>query len=272
MKTKTTTDIDTTKLKPIHDPVGVTYIIGDVTFPGYDKLMKEAQDVAENVRQVVVTEDTIKDAKKVLARTNNAVKELNAKRIDIKKQMMAPYEVFAEKVKAIEAVIDEANAVVKSKVQELEDAERDKKESELYDIWQDMTVSLSYKEYIHFNDFLTPQHLNKTVSIKAVTEEMAEYLAKIQKDADYMATLDDPGYLAEYFKTLDLTDALQTVAERKRVEAQLKEDAAKSDEITMTDEPIQEPTAYFTITGRERILLVEQLLQNNNIEYIKTDK
>ncbi len=259
------------KLKPINDPLGVSYLAGYVTFPGYDKLMAEAQDVANNVRQVVVTEETVKDAKKVLARTNNAVKELNAKRIAIKKQMMAPYDAFAAKVKAIETVIDEANDIVKTKVRQLEDMERDKKESKLYDIWQDMTASLSFKEYIHFDDFLTPQHLNKTVSTKAVTEEMAEYLAKIQKDADYMATLDDPAYLAEYYNTLDVTEALQTVDARKRVEAKIKDDAANSDVITMTDEPTSDPVAYFAITGRERILLVEQLLQNNNIDYTKTD-
>lgn len=74
---------------------------GTVLFPDYERLKLEAQELSAAVSELEVTDENIKLSKKMLAAVNNRIKEIESKRIQIKKDMLAPYNEFETQVKEI---------------------------------------------------------------------------------------------------------------------------------------------------------------------------
>lgn len=238
----------------------VVFTQGDVRFNGYETLMEQAQEVAEYIQNIIVTEDNIKDVKKVLATSNKTLKELNDRRIQIKKELMKPYDEFAKQIKEIESVVDEANEVVKSKVRDLEEIERDKKREVLKQIWQDKTQTLPYKDYITFDVFFKEQYLNKTFSISKFEDELNQFIDTTLKDIAYLKTKESD-YLTEYLNTFDLQTTLINVDRKLEMITSIQKE---DDDITLGEE---EEKAIFEITGKANIKLVEMLLDENEISY-----
>ena len=72
----------------------VTTTQGEVNFEEYNNLLSEANNLAEHVKQVEVSEENVKEAKKLMASMNNRVKDLENVRKDVKKSMLEPYNQF----------------------------------------------------------------------------------------------------------------------------------------------------------------------------------
>lgn len=239
----------------------VVFTQGDVVFNGYETLMEQAQEVAEYIQNIIVTEDNIKDVKKVLATSNKTLKELNDRRIQIKKELMKPYDEFARQIKEIESVVDEANEVVKSKVRDLEEIEREEKREALEQIWHDKTQTLPYKYYITFDVFFKDQYLNKSFSVKKFEEELDEFIEKTQKDIEYLKTK-DPEYLTEYLNVFNLQEALTNIDKHKEMLVQIENE--EDDEIVVGE---VEEVGVFEIKGKANIKLIEMLLNENEIKF-----
>lgn len=237
----------------------VVFTQGDIKFNGYESLMNQAKEVAGYIENIVVTEDNIKDVKKVLATSNKTIKELNDRRIAIRKELKKPYDDFAGQIKEIESVVNEANDKVKSKVKELEEKERQEKKETLKTIWQDKTQMLPYNDYITFERFFEERFSNKTFAISKYEEELNEFIEKTLKDINYLNTKPKE-YLSEYLETLDLQETLSNVDRRSEIQQQIEEEEV--DEITVGEEK-----AVFEITGKANIKLVEMLLDENEVDY-----
>ena len=102
----------------------IEFIPGVINFKQYDVLLDQAEQVAEMIKSVVVTEDSVQESKKLLARSRKSLKTLNDERIRIKKELLKPYDVFAEQIKNIEKVVDEANQNINKQVRMIEEVER----------------------------------------------------------------------------------------------------------------------------------------------------
>ena len=89
---------------------------GSIDFNDFEEVKQKAIQISEYVSSIEVTEESLKDAKKILAESNKVVKRLEDKRIAIKKEILEPYTMFENQVKEIKAIFDEANDFVKSKV------------------------------------------------------------------------------------------------------------------------------------------------------------
>lgn len=247
----------------IKDGIKVTQ--GMVSFPAYETLKAQATQVAEIIRNTEVTEDTIKDAKKALAAANNAVKELEARRIAIKKELLIPYDEFETQVKEIVTIVKDADAEVRAQVRHLEEDERDRKEGEIRNLWD-----LRFRPYentlsfLTFEDFLTPQHLNKTETMKKVEASMTDWLEARRRDVEVIKEMPDSiGILTEYRSCLDLTLAVSTVQSRNKVAEQIQK---------VMPTPTKTTVTVFIIQDEKDAKIAELMLKQNNIAYIKEIK
>lgn len=237
----------------------VTFRPAEVTFPAFDFYKKQAAQIAEYIRSVEVTEDNVKEVKKDLAQARKITDELSRRRIQIKKEILKEFDSFEGEVKELSGIISEAEAGLRSKVHQLEELEREKKEDRIRELWN--TRACQYQIYQllpgAFERWMLPQYLNKTVSMKSIEREMIDWLENTEREINTLRSMDDE-YLVEYLGTLDMAQAIQAVNERNDIRDTIAENTYEDDE-----------TATFIITGDKDIKLTELLLTNNNINYIK---
>lgn len=241
---------------------------GDVEFYGFEKLKKEALQLSEQISQVEVTDENLKVSKKMLAAVNNRVKEIESKRISIKKELLEPYSIFESQVKEIVGIVKDADSTVRQQVKDLEERERDEKREKLLEIFQKRISHYQmFHDFYSPDDFIKSQHLNKSTSLKSVETEMVEWLEK--KDSDFKVILSLPNgneVLSEYLDTNDLSVAINIVNDREERKKQLEK-------VTPVKKSVEDMGQVFIITlsDEKDHKLVEMFMQQNKINY-KTEK
>lgn len=233
-----------------------------ITFDDYERLKDQATEIAHYVSQVEVTEENVKEAKKLLATLNKNVDQLNRRRIDIKNEILKPYEDFASQVKDIETTVKNADKIVRDQVKEMEERERQEKQDELEQIWTDRIELYDFAKVMNFCDWLKPQHLNKTQTIKKSEADMTEYLEKVERDIQTLSSMEHADELTiEYKQSQDISRAIQAVNDRKTQIAEQKR--------ILESENVSKPETFiFVITGEKDKKLVELLLKDSDIEFI----
>jgi|SRR4051794_1585191 hypothetical protein len=197
----------------------IVVVQGSVEFSEYESIFQQAQKLAEQIEKVEVNEENLKESKKLLAAINKRVKELEEKRINVKKVMLEPYQLFEDQVKNIVAVVKNADNEVRQQIRRLEEIERNEKEELLENIFYKRKKMYSLGDLIEFDDFLLPRHLNKTVSIESVEKEMIDFLEKTEKDYQVILSLDEPEKIVSvYILTFDLGQAISHVTEQRQRE------------------------------------------------------
>lgn len=241
---------------------------GTVTFNGYERLKEEALRLSEQVSQLEVTDENVQVSKKLLAAVNKRVKEMEDRRISIKKEILQPYTEFETQVKEIVSIVKDADGVVRKQVKDLEEIERTEKEDKLKALFEKRIRHYSFKETFSYEDFSKPQHLNKSVSIKFVESEMVDWLEK--KDADMKVIQSLPNHqdvLMEYLDTKDLSVAINIVNDRET----RKQELAKKAPVTKVTKQSVNESFIITLTDKKDLALVEMFMQQNEINY-KSEK
>ena len=239
---------------------------GVVNFPGYESLRAQAVEVARIIQEMDVSEESIKDAKKMLATANKSIKELEDARIGVKKDLLEPYQDLETKIKEIVGIVRDAESEARSKIRQLEEQERDQKEEELRSIWglrhRPYEKSLAFLE---FEDWLTPQHLNKTMSIKKAEEDMTQWLEAKSRDVLVIMGMEyGVDILSEYKSCLDLGLAVATVKQRALDREKIERVMPKAEHTA--------PVTVFIIEDPKDAALTEMLMKSNNVTYKKEIK
>lgn len=235
---------------------GVKFAPARIDFDGYEQYKEMAADIAEYINGIELTEDNVKDVKKVLADARKVTDGLNRERINIQKAINSDYKEFKGKVDELIGIIDEADSALRDKVRVLEEAEREAKKEAIIELWYKRVVH--YRIYNYFTKayelWMTPQHLNKSMSMKAVEADMTEWLEQTERDFETLEGMDDE-YLVEYLNTFDLGTAIKVVNERN-----------KRREVVHENEE-GERTMRFIVRGDKDIKLTEMILKENGINF-----
>ena len=241
----------------------VTYEVPQVSFPAYEEYKEKAYAVADHIFHMDVTEENIKEAKQTLAKSRKLTDRLDRARIEMKKDILRNYTAFERQVKEIIAIIDDADREVRSKVKDLEEAERRKKKEAIHELWLKRIPAYDYDllEAVlpnAFDRWLTPKHLNKSMTMKAIESDMTAW---IQKTITEITTLKDMGddYLEAYTYTGDMAKAIQQVKQREDFLDTLH---------GLKAEDIEEPSQTFIVYGDDNISKAEDLLRRNDIKFI----
>ena len=241
----------------------VTYEVPQVSFPAYEEYKEKAYAVADHIFHMDVTEENIKEAKATLAKSRKLTDRLDRARIDMKKDILRNYTAFERQVKEIIAIIDDADREVRSKVKDLEEAERREKKEEIYELWLKRVPAYDYDllEAVlpnAFDRWLTPKHLNKSTTMKVIEADMTAW---IQKTITEITTLKGMGddYLEAYTYTGDMAKAIQQVHQREDFLDTLH---------GLKAEDAEEPSQTFIVYGDDNISKAEDLLRRNEIKFI----
>lgn len=193
--------------------------------------LKEAISAkVQDYKGLQYTEETIKEAKKDKATLNKLRDAIETERKRIKKQCMAPYELFEKQVKEVLAIIDEPIHLIDSQIKEVEEQRRLEKKQKVLEIYEENIGNL--KGILPFAKVFKNEYLNVSKSLKSITEEITALISKVNQDMDVIEELDTKYELQVkdmYVKTLDLSMALRENARLEEVERKLAERRAQQE-------------------------------------------
>lgn len=164
---------------------------------------------------LAVTEDTVKDVKKIRAELNKEYEELEAQRKAVKKAITEPYARFEEIYKAhVSSKYTAADNTLKERVSEVE--------SEVLKRRIDELAAYS-AELLEVNgiDFCTPAltlpHVTLSSSMPQAKKHVKEYVERLAADRTAIYALENAvEIMSEYIHNHDFAKSLTIVEERKR--------------------------------------------------------
>lgn len=183
-----------------------------------EELKKELTESLKKYEGLVYSEDSIKSAKVDRATLNKFKEAIEAKRIEIKKQCLKPYDDFEKKVKEITTLVDKPILAIDGQVKAFEDKQKQEKKATITDFYNANIGDLA--ELLPLSRIWNEKWLNATVKVKDVQTEITGAIAKVKADLEVITGLKSEFELQikdTYLKTLDLTAAL---AEKTRLEDQ----------------------------------------------------
>lgn len=210
----------------------------DVQFPkviefNFTELKQEITSKAELYKNMVYTDDTIKEAKADKATLNKFITALEDKRKEVKKQCLQPYEDFEKQIKELVMIVDEPVQLITEQIKEYEDKKKADKLEKIKEFWE----SVEHPEWLTCSKIFDQKWLNATTSMKKVQEAITERLKQICSDMDTLNSLPEFAFEAaeEYKQSLDVNKAIaegQRLADiqRRKQEAEAeKQQAAQPD-------------------------------------------
>lgn len=265
----------------------------------FDEMKTELSEKLEKYNALVVTEDSIKDAKSDRANLNKLKTAIDDKRKEIKKLCLAPYESFEKQCKEITALIDQPIKSIDGQILVFDQKLQDEK-------WEQITAyyQAEVKELlpvVPLEKIVSPKWKNKTESLETICNGIGDTLERIRAELEsientpeeFKAQVKDV-YLNE-FSIVQARNEYKRLDERKKqlaaMEAAKIEASKQKPETVPTPEvapdPVPEKIPYekpkvigapkyrvcFSVVGtKEQILALKDFMNNNGINYEKVVK
>lgn len=229
-----------------------------VEFPGFEAYRTRCQAIADYIGSIELTDENEKAVKKDLADARKAIKALEDRRKEIKKEVLKYYDAFADQIKELTGIIDGADKVLRAQVNAREEARRAEKEDQLAEMFERRSWAYSFTDVVPdaFVSWVTPQHLNKSMSIGKCETDMTGWMEARQADYDTVLSMNDSDVLTEWVGCLDLAKAIQRATERRKTAERVQAHT-------------QPETATFRVTGRASIELAKKLFTENGINFVE---
>ena len=247
------------------DEIGtLEFEVGKISFNAYENIKNKALKLSENLKTVEVSEENIKESKKLIAEVNKDVKKLEDYRIKVKKEMLKPYNDFEIQVKEIVKIVKEADEYVRSQIKELEEIERENKKASVKEMFENKAKHYDFNEIITFDKFFKESISNKTTSLDKIENELSEWLEQRKMDIEVIKSLKHDEVLKEYLETFNLALVIEN--------AKVKEEENKKIEEVMKKTEKSSKKYIFIISEEKDAKLAEMLLKENKINYIMEEK
>lgn len=217
----------------------------------FEELKKEITAKSALYKNMVYTDETIKEAKADRAALNKFITALEDKRKEVKKQCLEPYNQFEKQIKELVAIIDEPVKLIGTQITDFEDREKEKKKEKIIELFN----NIGFQPFVKLEQIFDSKWLNKSVSLKSIEDELNSVLYQVGHDVSAINALPEFSFEAmeHYKKTLDLYAAiaegqrLSDIQKRKlEHEAKMKElEEQKANEAkTETEEAKAEDSQY----------------------------
>ena len=237
-------------------------------------LMDFITQVTERYQGVVFTEDQIREAKRERAQLNAMRKAISDRRIQVKNEIMEPYNIFEREVGEVVSLIDKPIKEIDAQIKGFEERQKNEKRDALERYFEEIGDGLN--GCVSFERVFDKRYLNVSVSlssakkdIKAKVAEILGCLGKIGevdseyrvivKDA-YLRTLDMGAAYGEMYRLMEMKrreEAVerQSALEREKADADMEAEAkgqptlgqCNDDEAASTPEGKEEEMAQATI-------------------------
>lgn len=245
----TTTELQTQDLE-----FPIDFTPAKITIGNFDEMKQKLTDYAATYKDIVITEQTFKDDKKVRSQMRSLKKQINDRRIAIKKDINKPLDEFESNVKELTTILDNVIDPIDKGIKFYDQAVKDKKKQHVIQLVTDLTDQNGLTvDNIQFNN----KWLNTTSTDKNVTEEVnaqieaikaeqtrlegerliiTNYAKAVELDASgWLAMINDGKSAAEVMKLMDKAreEAKRKAvdeAERQKKQAEYDAAMAKIDE------------------------------------------
>lgn len=187
----------------------------------FEEMKAELSEKLTYYNALVVTSDSIKDAKNDKAKLNKLFKAVEDKRKDVKKACLAPYEQFEKQCKEITAMIQEPILAIDTQIKAFDDLEQQQKWAEIEAYYKAEVKEL--ETIAPLEKIVSQKWKNKTESLETVCNGIGDTLEKIRTDLETIENLHtefEHQIVDAYLKDYNLSRALQ---EQKRLEEQKRQ-------------------------------------------------
>lgn len=238
---------------------------------------------------LVVTEDSIKDAKADRAKLNKLKEAMDTRRKEIKREWLKPYAEFEAKVKELTALVDKPIGAIDGQLKAFEDQRKEEKMQLIIDTYNSL-VSDTIKDIIPLERIADKRWLNATVNMTKIEDELIGWGKRVNADLLALDTV-EPEYKAavraKYMETLDVSAALAhrkalkaaTAAFQAQVDTQPAQEEkpatepAVAQERAETERPAQMERVYLLRLEMQLTMnqanALKRFLADNNIDYKK---
>lgn len=265
----------------------------------FEELKTELSEQVEKYRNLVYTDDQIKECKADKASLNRLKKALNDERIRRKKEYLKPFEEFEGKVNEIIKIIDEPLQLIDKQVKEFEEKKKADKRIEIGAFWE----TTEHPEWMTLARIFDERWLNATYTMKQIQADITGWINRVNSELETLEQLDSFSFEAidVYKRSLDMNQAiaegkrLADIQKRKEEEARRKAELleaqkqAEQAQIQATEAPKQEAgeidaeaekaegTAqsvsmwlnFSALLTVEQALKLKQFFNENNIQFKK---
>lgn len=252
------------------------------------KVAEEIDTKVNTAKLLAVTDENVKEIKKVRTELNKEFKEFEERRKEVKQKVLEPYIQFEEVYKnLITEKYSSADNELKKKIDDVENELKKQKEKEVKDYFEE------YRKYKNI-DFITFEQAKIKVGLSdsktSLHNQAKAFIDRVYEDLNLINTREHKTEILIEYKQNDLnvsraittvTDRFKAIEEeRKRQEEQKKlheeivEIAKESDRHeTVLQAPIEEKqeeilTLRFTVKAtRTKLKELKQFLENGGYEY-----
>lgn len=216
----------------------------------HEEIKQEVATKVEYYKNLVYTDDQIKEAKKDRATLNKFMEALESKRKEIKKQCMEPYNDFETKMKEITAIVAEPIALIDSQVKEYEEKQKTEKQEAI----KSRFTAAGFFTFVTLEQIFNPKWLNASFSMKKIEEELNEKRIQIESDVQSISNLPEFSFEAmeHYKRTLDLAGAIregQRLADIQKRKAEQEAERARREAEQAAEMANQQAEAMNTASG-----------------------
>ena len=254
-------------------------------------ISEQIKETTAYVLSLECNEDTYKEIKKLRAEMNKQYEELDTKRKDAKKAILAPYEEFEQIFNLlVRDVYKPAEKEISEKISAVEDELKQKKIDEITDYFNEYTKAKGI-DFVAFGSLSLK--IGLSTSVNKTKEAIRTTIDKIVNDLILIDTQEySAEILVEYKKSLDVSNAIlivkdrhqaieaeqqrtiQTKAEQKevaetvaKVESAIEEFSAPTVEETSEPPEYTYKTAFKVIGTLKQMKALKKFLEEGGYEY-----
>lgn len=187
----------------------------------FEEMKSELNEKLARYNTLVVTEDSIRDAKADKAALNKLKEAIETRRKEIKKLCLAPYENLEKQCKEITAMIQKPILAIDAQIKAFEDIEQQQKWEQIEAYYKGEVKEL--KDLVPLEKIVSSKWKNKGESLESVNNGIGDTLERIRTDLETIENLKSEfGHqiVDAYLKDYNLSRALQ---EQKRLEEQKRQ-------------------------------------------------
>ncbi|QEL53344.1 hypothetical protein [Enterococcus phage phiNASRA1] len=159
--------------------------VQSIEFADYEKILNDAQKLADKMKEQEVTEETIKENKKLVATINKRIRELDTQRKLVKSEIMTPYDELNEKIQTLKDVLKEGIEHVNVQIKTFNEQEQKERTLQIEELFNKYQASYNAPQWLSFDKFIAKNRslvTNKATSQKTITQAVVMYFELFKQD------------------------------------------------------------------------------------------
>jgi hypothetical protein len=199
-------------------------IVEEMRFPNIkwnkDELKAQITEFREGYADAIIQNDEdYKAAKKDRAEINAVLKKISDQRIQVKKAVMKPYEVFEKELKNAQSDLEDIQKKIASTIKEYEDEQSEKKLNWIKDVFS-RAIEGKDMDFLTLERIFDKKWMNKSTKEEDVEKAITARVETIRNNLLWIAEVEDSTIRAtarkQYEETLEFGAIVRLVADIKR--------------------------------------------------------